>query len=108
MAGPGCEAGRRRRESLWGRNHFADAASAFERHTCLGPGGQGLLAGIFCAKTSAKNPPAVQETQVRYPGREEPLVEGMVAHSGILAWEVPWTEEPGGLQAMGSQRVRHD
>ena len=46
--------------------------------------------------------------RVRYPGWEDPLVEGMEAHSGILAWEVPWTEEPGGLQAVGSQRVRHD
>ena len=70
--------------------------------------GQGLLARIFCAKTLAKNPPAVQEMRVRYPGWEDPLVEGMEAHSGILAWEVPWTEEPGGLQAVGSQRVRHD
>ena len=40
-------------------------------------------------------------------GREDPLEEGMVIHSGILAWRIPWTEEPGGLQAIGSQRVRH-
>ena len=38
-------------------------------------------------------------------GREDPLEEGMATHSGILAWRVPWTEEPGGLQSMGSQRV---
>ena len=42
------------------------------------------------------------------PGQEDPLEEGMATHSSILAWRIPWTEEPGGLQFMGSQRVRHD
>ena len=41
-------------------------------------------------------------------GWEDPLEEGMATYSGILAWRIPWTEEPGGLQSMGSQRVRHD
>ena len=41
-------------------------------------------------------------------GREDPLEEGMTAHSSILAWRISWTEEPGGLQSMGSQRVGHD
>ena len=41
-------------------------------------------------------------------GQEDPLDEGMATHSSILAWRTPWTEEPGGLQSMGSQRVRHD
>ena len=41
-------------------------------------------------------------------GREDPLEKGMAAHSSILAWRVPWTDEPGGLQFIGSQRVRHD
>ena len=50
----------------------------------------------------------VQETQVRSLGREDPLVEGMATHSSILAWEIPWTEEPEGLQTMGLQRVRHN
>ena len=50
----------------------------------------------------------MQETQVRSLGGEDPLGKGMVTHSSILAWEVPWTEEPGGLQSMGLQRVRHD
>ena len=66
-----------------------------------GAGGQGLLVRIFCAKTSVKNPPAEQEMQVRYPGQKETLEEGIVAHSSILAWEIPWAEEPGGPQAMG-------
>ena len=58
-----------------------------------------------------KNLPAIQEpqeTQVQSLGLEDPLEEGMVTHSSILAWRIPWTEEPGGLQSMGSLRVRHD
>ena len=55
-----------------------------------------------------KNPPAMQETWVRYLGREAPLENEMATHSGILAWETPWTEEPNRLQSMGSQRVGHD
>ena len=58
-----------------------------------------------------KNPPALQETQemqVGSQGREDPLEEDMETHSRILAWKIPGTEEPGGLQTMGSQRVRHD
>ena len=52
--------------------------------------------------------PAMQETQVQSLGREDPLEEEMAAHSSILAWRIPLTEEPGGLQSMGSQRVGHD
>ena len=54
-----------------------------------------------------KSPPAVQETWVRSLAWEDPLEEGMATHSSILAWRIPWTEEPGGLQSMGSQKVRH-
>ena len=50
----------------------------------------------------------MQDTQVRTWDWEDPLEKGMATYSSILAWEVPWTEEPGGLQSMGSQRVRHD
>ena len=50
----------------------------------------------------------LQETWVQSLGWEDPLEKGMVTHSSILAWEIPWTEEPGRLQSMGSQRVRHD
>ena len=57
---------------------------------------------------AVKNLPAVQETRVRSLGREDPLEKEMVIHSSILAWRVPWTEEPGGLQSMRSQRVGHD
>ena len=56
----------------------------------------------------AKNPPAKQETRIQSLGWEDPLEEEMATHSSTLAWEIPRTEEPGGLQSMGSQRVRHD
>ena len=55
-----------------------------------------------------KKLPAMGETWVRPLGWEDPLEEGMATHSSILAWEIPWTGEPGGLQSMGSQRVGHD
>ena len=57
-----------------------------------------------------KNPPTVQETQktwVQSLSQEDPLKEAMAAHSSILAWKIPWPEEAGGLQSIGSQRVRH-
>ena len=56
-----------------------------------------------------KNPPAmqgIQETRVRSLGREAPLEKEMAAYSSILAWEIPWTEEPGGLQSMGVTRIQ--
>ena len=71
---------------------------------------QGLLGShIYVLVTQmVKNLPAMQETWVLSVGQEDPLEKEMATHSRILAWEVPWTEEPGGLQSMGSQRVRHD
>ena len=54
-----------------------------------------------------KNLPAMQETGVLSLGQEDLLGKGMASHSSILAWRIPWTEEPGGLQSMGSQRVGH-
>ena len=55
-----------------------------------------------------KRLPAMQETWVQSLGREDPLEKEMATHSSILAWRIPWTEEPGGLQSTGSQRVGHD
>ena len=55
-----------------------------------------------------KSQPGMQEPLVQYLGPEDPLEEEMATHSSILAWRIPWTEEPGRLQSMGSQRVRHD
>ena len=57
---------------------------------------------------TVKNPPAMQETQVWAPGQEDPLEKEMATHSSVPAWRIPWTEEPGRLQSMGSQRVGHD
>ena len=55
-----------------------------------------------------ENLPVMQETWVQSPSREDPLEKGIATHSSILAWRIPWTEEPSGLQSMESQRVGHD
>ena len=55
-----------------------------------------------------KSLPEMQETHIRFLGWEDPLEKEMAIHSSILAWRIPWTEEPGGLQSIGSQRVRHN
>ena len=57
---------------------------------------------------TVKRLPAMQETRVRSLGQEDPLEKEMATHSSILAWKIPWIEEPGRLQSMGSQRVGHD
>ena len=65
----------------------------------------------FPGSSVVKNLPTMQESQerqVQYLGQEDPLEEGMATHSSILAWRISWTEERGGLQSMGSQRVGHD
>ena len=63
----------------------------------------------FPGGSKVKNLPAVEETWVQSLGREDPLEEdGMATHSSILAWRIPWTEEPDGLQSIGSQRVRQN
>ena len=55
-----------------------------------------------------KHLPAMRETRVLSLGQEDPLEKEMATHSSILAWKIPWTEEPGRLQSMGWQRVRHE
>ena len=65
-----------------------------------------LLASLVAQ--SVKNLPAMQKTQVRFLGLEDPLEKEMANHSSILAWKNPWTEEPGGLQSLGLQRVGQD
>ena len=57
---------------------------------------------------TVKNLPAMRETWVQSLGWEDPLEEDMAAHSSILAWRILWLEDPGGVQSMGSRRVRHD
>ena len=61
----------------------------------------------FSDGSTVKYLPPMQETQVQSLGWEDPLEKGTATHSSILAWRIPWTEEPGGLQSMGSQRVAH-
>ena len=63
---------------------------------------------VFPVAQMVKSLPATQETQVQSLGQEDPLEKEMASHSSILAWRIPWTEEPGGLQSMGLQRVGHD
>ena len=64
--------------------------------------------GASLVAQMVKNLPVMQETQVSSPGWEDPLEKGMATKSCILAWRIPWTEEPGGLQSVGSQGVGHD
>ena len=66
------------------------------------------LWGASLVTQMVKNPPAVQEIWVRSLGWEDPLEESMATHSSILAWRIPWTEEPGRLQSIGSQRAEHN
>ena len=65
-------------------------------------GGASLVAQVV------KNLPAMLETQVQSLGQEDPLQKKLATHSSILAWRIPWTEEPGRLQSLGSQRIGHD
>ena len=62
----------------------------------------------FPVGLDSKNLPAMEETQVQSLGQKDPLEKGMATYPTILACRIPWTEEPGGLSSMGSQRVRHD
>ena len=64
--------------------------------------------GTSLVAQRVKRLPAMWETSVRPLGLEDPVEKEMATHSSILAWRIPWTEEPGGLQSMGSQRVGHD
>ena len=64
--------------------------------------------GAFLVAQMVKNLSAMQEAWVQFLGQEDPLEKGMATHSSILAWGIPWTEEPGGLEPMGSPRVGHN
>jgi len=67
-----------------------------------------LVKSTWILAQTVKHTPAMQETQVQSLNQEDPLEKEMATHSSILAWRIPWTEEPSGLQSMGSQKVRHD
>ena len=62
---------------------------------------------VFPVAQVVKGSPAMQETMIRFLGQEDPLEKGMAIHSSILAWKIPWLEETGRLQSVGSQRVGH-
>ena len=62
------------------------------------------ISGASLIAQSVKNLPAVQETRVQVLGQEDLLEKEMVTHSSVLAWRIPWTEQPGGLQSIGSQK----
>ena len=67
-----------------------------------------LVIGASLVAQMVKHLPAMWETRVRFLGWEDPLEKEMAIHPSTFAWKIPWTEEPDGLQSMGSQRVRHD
>ena len=68
----------------------------------------GIISLASLVAQTVKNLPVTWETQVRSLDWEDPLGKGMATHSSILTWRIPWTEKPGRLQSMGSQRVRHN
>ena len=70
--------------------------------------GSSAFSGASLVAQSVKHLPAVWDTWVQFLGREDPLEKEMATHSSILAWKIPWIENPGGLQSMGSQRVGHN
>ena len=67
-----------------------------------------LYCDLFIMAPLVKNLPTMQETQILSLAEEDTLEKGMAAHSSVLAWKIPWTQEPGGPQSMGSQRLGHD
>ena len=87
-------------------------SSQFSVMTCMGRESrkEGIYAYTWASLVAqmVKNPPAMQKTWFRSLCWEDLLEKGMATHSSISAWRIPWTEEPGGLQSMGSQRVRHN
>ena len=86
-----------RKSTLFGQSHF------------INDGGRDVFLHIkFMKYRSYRCFPGGSETLVRSLGQKDPLEKEIAIHSSILAWRIPWTEEPGGLQSMGSQRVGHD
>ena len=110
---PGCGVSTQRREGKirqTGHRRSETWAKCFQEKlpwnkTSHTGSGHWLMRGLgFPGGSVVKNLPAVQETRVGFLGWEDPLEEEMASHSNILAWRIPWTEEPGGLQSMGSQK----
>ena len=87
-----------------------NGVSARTIYHCLDSSVKISLAIIWASLVAqlGKNLPAMQESQVRFLGQEDPLEKEMAIHSSILVWKITWTEEAGGLQSMGLQRAGHD
>ena len=92
--------------ALWFVSHLATPGS--QSGLLLSESDPEYPFGAFLVAQIVKNVPAMQETQVQSLGRKDPLEKRMATHSTILAWRIPWTEEPGGLQSMGSKKVGRD
>ena len=90
----------------WNVHMFFQPSESVEMEILIYLTGRTLIASLVAQ--TVKSLPAMQETQVWSLGREDPLEQGLAAHSSILAWGIPWAEEPAGLWSVGSQRVRHD
>ena len=95
---------------MWLLNHIGEEYLTCKKIYCVRKGYSKTVCIIWASLVaqSVKNLPAMQETWVRSLGWEDPLEEGMVTHSSILAWRIPWTEEPCGLQSMASQKLGHN
>ena len=107
LQGPGART--RQDTKVWGYTGPLDKRAQY-LHTTLAHPLIHLKSSLDCLWASltarlVKKPPVVQETQVLSPGQEDPLKKEMATHSSILAWRIPWTEEPGGLQSTGSRDV---
>ena len=90
------------------RNSFSEEERGGAHHKACGTRDSTCTFWGFLVAQTVKNLPTMQETLVQSLGQEDPLAKEMATHSSILFWRIPWSEEPGGLQSMGSQRVRYD
>ena len=105
---PPANAGKHQRCGSGGRSPGKGKGDPLQ-YSCLeNPVDRGACPLASLVAQRIKRLPAMQETRVRSLGWEDPLEKEMATHSSILAWRIPWTEDPGGLQSTGSQRVRHD
>ena len=92
-------------QTTFSRPHWID--TAYVLHWSF-PGGSAMRIAQRMAQSGSENPLAMQEMQVQTLDQEDPLEEEMATHSSILAWRIPWTEKPRGLQSTGLQRVGHN
>ena len=91
-----------------GAGHDSETKQQYSEHQDTPQNSCRLYTKSTLVAQTVKRLPAMRETWFQSPGGEDALEKEMAPHSSILAWKIPWTEEPGRLQSMGSQRVRHD